>query len=65
VEYITDKILISCGVSGVDISLDGGNNWKLITATGYHVCRKAKNGKSVYLAGGNGRVAKLVMETAQ
>jgi photosystem II stability/assembly factor-like uncharacterized protein len=59
VEYITDDKLIACGTSGVDISDDGGKNWKLITKEGYHVCRKAKKGKAVFLAGSNGRIAIL------
>ena len=60
VEYITEKSLIACGTSGVDYSSDGGETWSLLTRQGYHVVRKAKEGKAVYLAGGNGRIAKLV-----
>lgn len=59
VEYITQKRLITCGTTGVDVSADGGNNWQFITKTGFHVCRKAKEGNAVFLAGGNGRIAKL------
>lgn len=59
VEYITEKILITCGTSGVDISTDGGNNWQLISNQSLHVCQKAKNGKAVFLAGANGKIAKL------
>lgn len=60
VAYITNRQLITCGVSGVDISTDGGNHWKLITTEGFHVCQKAKKGKAVYLAGSDGRIAKLI-----
>lgn len=59
VEYITQKRLITCGTTGVDVSADGGNKWQFISKTGFHVCRKAKEGKAVFLAGGNGRIAKL------
>lgn len=59
VAYITPKQLITCGVPGVDISNDGGNNWKQISTEGYHVCRKAKKGNAVFLAGSNGRIGKL------
>ncbi len=59
VEYITGNSLITCGTSGVDISTDGGMNWKLISPESFHVCRKAKKGKAVFLAGGNGKVARL------
>lgn len=60
VDYISHKKLISCGTSGVDVSADGGMNWRLVTTDGYHVCQKARKGKAVFLAGSNGRVAKLI-----
>jgi hypothetical protein len=59
VEYITKDKLITCGTTGVDISTDGGKNWKLISKEGFHVCRKSKNGSAVFLAGANGRIARL------
>ncbi|HTS43968.1 MAG TPA: hypothetical protein VMH01_06195 [Puia sp.] len=59
VEYLSENKLICCGVSGVDISEDGGRNWKLISSTGFHVCRKAKNGKQIFLAGANGNIGRL------
>jgi photosystem II stability/assembly factor-like uncharacterized protein len=61
VEYFDKDKLITCGTSGVDISSDGGMNWQLIDAGSFHVCRMAKKGKAVFLAGGGGRVAKLVL----
>lgn len=60
VDYINENDLVACGTSGVDYSTDGGQTWTLISKEDYHVCRKAKDGKAVYLAGNNGRVAKLV-----
>ncbi len=59
VEFINKKKVITCGITGVDISDDGGMNWKLISTDGFHVCRKAKDGKAVFLAGSNGKIAKL------
>jgi len=59
VEFITKKELIACGTSGVDISLDSGNSWTLISNEGFHVCQKAKSGKAVFLAGGNGKIGIL------
>lgn len=59
--YLTMNHLITCGTSGVDISKDGGNNWELISRESYHVCQKAKNGNAVFLAGANGRIARLIM----
>ena len=60
VEYLSKSKLITCGLTGVDVSEDGGMNWRTISATGFHVVRKAKKGKAVYLAGGKGRIAKLL-----
>ena len=58
--FLNRKNLLTCGTSGIDISKDGGNNWELISKESFHVCQKAKKGKAVFLAGGGGRIAKLV-----
>jgi photosystem II stability/assembly factor-like uncharacterized protein len=60
VEYIGKDRLLCCGTSGIDISADGGMHWQLISGESFHVCRKAKKGKAVFLAGGGGRIAKLM-----
>ncbi|MCG7751403.1 WD40/YVTN/BNR-like repeat-containing protein [Flavihumibacter cheonanensis] len=60
ISYVRGNQLIACGTSGVDWSRDGGRNWTLFSSVGYHVVQKAKDGKAVYLAGGNGRIGKLV-----
>ncbi|HLX91887.1 MAG TPA: hypothetical protein VKR32_09400 [Puia sp.] len=59
VDYISADTLICCGTSGVDVSIDGGKNWRLISKESFHVCQKSRNGKMVVLAGSKGRVAKL------
>ena len=58
--YLSEETLITCGTSGVDISKDGGKNWLLISKEGFHVVQKSKNGHAVFLAGSNGRIAKLI-----
>jgi photosystem II stability/assembly factor-like uncharacterized protein len=60
VEYLRKKTWITCGLNGVDITTDDGLHFLNISKTGYHVCRKAKKGKAVYFAGGQGRIGKLV-----
>jgi photosystem II stability/assembly factor-like uncharacterized protein len=60
VEYYSKMDLFSCGLNGVDYSFDGGRNWKWISKTGFHVVRRSKLGGAVYLAGGNGKVGKIV-----
>jgi photosystem II stability/assembly factor-like uncharacterized protein len=59
VEYLNNKQMICCGTSGVDLSYDGGMNWTMISDISFHVCRKAKTGKSIFLAGARGVVARL------
>jgi hypothetical protein len=42
--------------------MDSGKTWRLISKDGFHVCRIAKQGATVYLAGSNGKVGKLVWD---
>jgi photosystem II stability/assembly factor-like uncharacterized protein len=58
--YLGNKKWIACGTSGVDISMDHGMNWKHITNQSFHVVKKAKKGKKVFLAGRNGVIAELI-----
>ena len=60
VEYLSKQQLITCGINGVDYSIDGGNIWRGISKEGFNVCRKAKNGSAVFLAGANGKIGKLL-----
>ena len=62
VEFISESTALSCGINGVDISVDGGTTWKNISTTGFHACRKAKKGKAVFLSGGSGRIAQLTVK---
>jgi photosystem II stability/assembly factor-like uncharacterized protein len=62
VEYLSKKVLITCGINGVDYSSDGGATWKWISKEGFHVVRKAKNGNAVFLAGPNGKIGKMVVK---
>ncbi len=63
VEYITRRDIIACGPTGVDISQDGGKTWRLVSTEGFHVCRFARFGSSVFLAGSNGKIGKLVLSS--
>jgi len=62
VEYLDQKVLVSCGLNGVDYSVDNANTWKWISKESFHVCRIAKTGTTVYMAGNNGKVGKLVYQ---
>ncbi|MEO8569352.1 MAG: oxidoreductase [Ginsengibacter sp.] len=59
VEYLGKNKWITCGINGVDISNNDGDTWTLTSKESFHVCRKAKNGNSVFFAGGKGNVGKL------
>lgn len=59
VEHLQGTEWIACGLNGVEYSTDNGMQWKHLADTDYYVCRKAKKGEAVYLAGGNGRIGKM------
>ena len=59
VEYISKTELITCGLNGVDYSDNGGKDWKNISKEGFHVCRIARTGSAIFLAGNNGKIARL------
>jgi photosystem II stability/assembly factor-like uncharacterized protein len=58
-EFIGPNALIACGTNGVDLSTDNGKTWQSLSTEGFHVARKARFGKSVFLAGSQGRIAIL------
>lgn len=62
VEYLNKDQVVTCGLNGVDYSIDGGRNWRPISNEGFHACRFARVGKTVYLAGSNGKIGKLVWQ---
>jgi photosystem II stability/assembly factor-like uncharacterized protein len=57
VERINKNAYLSTGTPGSNISIDGGKTWAKIDGASYNVCRKAKQGSLVILAGNNGRIA--------
>jgi photosystem II stability/assembly factor-like uncharacterized protein len=60
VEFLAKKQLVTCGLTGVDYTFDGGNTWIPVPSESFHVVRIAKLGTTVYLAGTNGKIGKLV-----
>lgn len=59
VEFIANNTLLSTGTAGTNISNDGGKNWIQIDVQSFNVCRKAKHGKLVILAGDDGKIGIL------
>jgi len=56
VELITPQTYLSTGTPGSNISADHGVTWRQIDTTSFNVCRKAKSGKLVLLAGDKGKI---------
>jgi len=59
VENIKGDTFLSTGTPGSNITTDGGRNWSKIDNTSYNVCRKAKSGTLVLLAGDRGKIGIL------
>lgn len=62
VKFIDENLLIATGTSGTDVSLDGGNTWKLISSESFNVIAVSSDKKHVYLAGSGGNIVRLHME---
>jgi photosystem II stability/assembly factor-like uncharacterized protein len=56
VEYINNDIFLATGTSGTNITTDGGKTWRKIDDVSYNVCRKAKRGNLILLAGDRGKL---------
>ncbi|MGF7082695.1 WD40/YVTN/BNR-like repeat-containing protein [Mucilaginibacter sp. UYCu711] len=61
VEFIQQGTFLSTGTSGTNITINGGKDWVKIDDASYNVCRKAKHGTVVLLAGDRGRIGILKM----
>ena len=60
VAHIEKNMWIAVGPSGIDISHDGGKNWRPISAEkGFHTIRMARKGKRILLAGSKGKLGVL------
>lgn len=57
VEQISKGSYLSTGTSGTNISVDNGINWQQFDTISFNVCRKAKKGNLVLLAGDGGKIA--------
>lgn len=60
VEFLSRTDVLACGLTGVDYSFNAGKTWELISKESFHVCRIAKSGRTIYLAGNNGQIGKIV-----
>ena len=62
VEYLSKDDVLSCGLNGVDYSHNAGHTWKWISKEGFNVCKIARIGTAIFLAGNNGKIGKIVWE---
>lgn len=61
VEYLSEQMVMAVGPGGIDLSEDGGINWKPFSDEKlFHVIKKARSGSIVLIAGGNGRIGRLI-----
>ncbi|MFD0765194.1 WD40/YVTN/BNR-like repeat-containing protein [Mucilaginibacter lutimaris] len=56
VEYIKGNKFLSTGTPGTNLTIDGGKTWVKVDNTSYNVCRKAKRGNLILLAGDHGKL---------
>lgn len=63
ITWLTASTLLAVGPSGADYSANGGNNWRSSGTVGYHAFSLARNGKTGWAAGEDGRVAKFTSGT--
>lgn len=56
VEFIQADTFLSTGTPGSNITINSGKNWTKIDDISYNVCRKAKHGTLVLLAGDRGKI---------
>jgi photosystem II stability/assembly factor-like uncharacterized protein len=57
VEWIGKNTYLTTGTPGTNITTDGGLHWKQIDTVSFNVCRKAKKGNLVLMAGDKGKIA--------
>lgn len=56
--------IVACGTTGIALlpRATGKNSWQLLSPTGMHVVMAAPDGRTFWLAGPNGRLAKIEVE---
>jgi hypothetical protein len=59
IEYLGNNTWLTCGLNGIDISIDNGINFNEISKESFHICKAAKLGDTVYFAGLNGKIGLL------
>lgn len=55
------NVAVACGITGVDMSDDGGKTWKAISDISFNVCAYNKLENAIYFAGNNGKLGKMIL----
>ena len=62
---LNDKFFFAIGKTGCDYSKDMGKNWTFIESEGYYAATAVEGKNILYLAGSDGRVAKVIVRRKQ
>lgn len=57
VTYINKNTLLTCGTSGIDISVTGGKEWINFSKESFHAIQQTPKIKAAYAVGSNGKIA--------
>lgn len=58
---LSDRLLFAVGKTGSDYSTDRGKNWTFLDSLGYYAASAIEEEDIIYLAGSEGRVAKVLV----
>ncbi len=56
----SSDFLFAMGKTGCDYSVDGGKNWRFLSSNGYYTFRAVPGEKIGFVAGNNGRIARIL-----
>lgn len=59
---LSDRLFFAVGKTGCDYSSDRGKNWTFIDSLGYYAASVIEGKDIIYLAGSEGRVAKVIVQ---
>jgi photosystem II stability/assembly factor-like uncharacterized protein len=57
---LDNGLFFAIGKTGCDYSVDHGKNWTYIDSAGYYAASALQNQNIIFLAGSDGRVAKVI-----
>ncbi|GAB3027733.1 oxidoreductase [Niabella terrae] len=61
VSIINEKLAVTCGLTGIDLSRDGGLRWKSVSRESFNSCAYSKADHAVYFVGNSGRLGKMLL----